>query len=152
MGKKLGKNCKSYLLATPITSTTYSTALSAAVEVTEIRNLEVNSALKTTDGSTRGSGDYDVEVITGKTLSISFQIVAKDSDAQWEILETAHNTSVPVAWASLTGAKTVTGSAGPAGNFIVKTLKRNESLPDVLLYDVELAPDSYVTWWEVTGS
>jgi hypothetical protein len=143
----LGKDCKAYYSATPLTSTTYATPLSASIEITDIRDLDLNLSTDTTDISVRGGGGWKQSAVTLKDATISFNMKWLPADTAFSAILTAWLNNVEIAFFALDGVKTAaSGSQGPAGNWMVKSFKRNEKLTEAVSVDVELVPSSFNGW------
>jgi hypothetical protein len=147
----LSKDCKAYINSTAAVSTDYTTALSGATEVSNIKDLSLNFSTAKADISTRAGNGWVQSAPTLKDGTITFQMVWKPSDPAFDDLLTAWLGNDEVFFAALDGADDAVGSQGPAGNFAVTNFSRNEALPEAVMVDVELSASSYNDW-HVSGT
>lgn len=142
----LGKDCKAYYSATPLTSTSYATPLAAATELSNIKDLKINFQTDKTEITTRASGGWKENATTLKDGSISFNMKWLPADAGFSAILTAWINNAEIAFYALDGAKGTAGFQGPAGNWNVSNFSRIEDLSGAVMVDVELTPSSYSGW------
>ncbi|MGI4815799.1 MAG: hypothetical protein ACRYGG_21025 [Janthinobacterium lividum] len=161
----LGKNCKSYISATPVApadttqatlDTAIGSALGTALEMDLITDAKINMTMDTDDVSTRKIRLFKANMPTAADGTISATVIVDPSVAsdvvKFSILRTAYIGLTPIFYAALDGDKAFGGSSGPAGNWYVKTLSRDESLLKAVRYDLELTPTTNCDWYTVANS
>lgn len=143
----LGKDCKSYQTTTLATSTTYTTQMTAATELANIKDLKLNFQTDKADVSTRASGGWKNEVNTVKSGTITFTMQWKPGDTLFNQLRDAFLNATEIFFAALDGPKATAGNQGPAGNWTVTNFSRSEGLNEAVTVDVELSPSSFTGWF-----
>lgn len=146
----LGKDCKAYASATPITAganSDYATALAAATLFSNVKDLKLNFSTEKADISTRASGGWKATAATIKDGTITFTMLWKPADANFGIIKTAWLASAEIFFGALDGVYGTAGNQGPAGNFTVTNFSRSEGLNESVTVDVELSPSSFNGWF-----
>lgn len=130
------------------------TAAASLTEVTIARDVTVNHSAGTADMSTRGK-KYRVQDVTLNELTIDFELLYEEGDAQYELIRDAYHAQDPIALAALSGPVATTGSEGPYGDFKITNFSRSEPLEDgatisvtAVLYDF----DGDDPWHETSGA
>jgi hypothetical protein len=146
----LGKNGVAYVSATPVADATVATATTALTGGTIIANAkDVKSNLSTdkTDVTTRGGGGWKQTAPTLKDGTVTFTYQYKSgTDAVFSILLTAWVNGSEVFFCALDMA-TGAGAQGPAGNFTVTGMSRDETLTGSMIVDFELSASSSNSWF-----
>lgn len=144
----LGKDCKAFMSTTAVTSTTYTTAVGSATELTNVKDLKLNFQTDKADVSTRASGGWKNEVNTVKSGTITFTMQWKPADTLFNNMRDAFLNATEIFFVALDGVKTAaSGSQGPAGNWTVTNFSRSEGLNEAVTVDVELSPSSFTGWF-----
>lgn len=142
----LGRDGKFYL-GTAVTAAFDGDDVTAATEVSNIKNLNINMTQEMTDISTRASGGWKHEAPTVKSGSITFDMQWKPDDSQFTAIKAAFLAGSEVFAVALDQAKTVTGAQGPGSNFVVANFTKTENLTEAQTVSVELRPSSYTAWF-----
>ncbi len=151
----LGKDCKAYYGSTALTASTnsaYTTGVSSATELTNVKDLTVNLSSEKIDVGTRASGDWMATAPGRKDGTITFNMQWSAADAGFVAIKNAWLNKTEIPFYALDGDKATSGKQGPAGNFNVTNFTRNEPLNEAVTVDVELSPSSYNGWFTVGGS
>lgn len=144
---RLGKDAVAYYHATAGTVLAgMSAVLSGVSDVT------LNMGAGSAKVSTRGSGGWEVELSTLRTLEVGLKIPLDPSDAGYQALEYSYLNSVPLAAAFLTDLKSVAGAIGPVGDFSVAKFDRGEPLEGEVSVDVTLKLAKFTAWCRVGGA
>ena len=109
------------------------------VLMTNVRDLTRNRDTALADVSTRGS-QYRLQVPTLKDLSIDFQLVYFDDDADQEAFEEAYEAGDSIDMAFLDGPISTVGSKGLRMMGQVSNFTTNEALEDAGLIDITVVP------------
>ena len=149
---RLGANAKLYYSETLATSLTYTLPETVAGAV---RNVKTGRKRDTPDNTTRESGGQKQYAAGEMELSISFEVrvpaVGETIDA-YDAFNDADINGDEIAVYALTGDKTVAGSEGPCGNFIVESFDLPQDNGSPMYATVTLKPSSYNKWHKVSGS
>ncbi len=155
---KPGRLCKFYANTDLITGTTNAGRATAGLanitagdEVTLARDITTNLTRETFEAASRGS-DWDYMQVGLKDGTISGELLFKEDDPVFDLLESAFDNGTPVFLASLSGAYTVEGSRGLLGNYSVTTFTRNEPLRNTTTVTFEAKPHSDVAFAKVPAA
>ena len=138
---KLGKDAVAYYHATAGTALAGMTLILSGV-----KDVQLNLGAGTAKVTTRGSGGWENELATLKTLEVSLKIPLDPTDAGYQALATAFVNGGTLAAAFLTDAKAVSGAEGPVGDFCVTKFDRNEPLDGEVEVDVTLKLAKFTAW------
>lgn len=138
---KLGMNAKIFYGAADA-------ALTAMVELTNVKDVTLNLETGEADVTTRANAGWRATAATLRECSAEFQMVWKDTDAGFTAIKAAWLASTAIELAILTGAKSTSGSEGPKGNFTITNFSRSEPLEEAIVVDVTAKLSSFDEWVE----
>jgi len=144
MAMKLGMNAQVYYHATATTALSGMTLIA-----TGVRDVSLSISAATAKVTTRGSGGWEQELPTLKSLEVSLKIPLDTADAGFLALQTAKTTGARIACAFLTDSKATTGAEGPVGDFSVVKFDRSEPVDGAQEVDVTLQLASFSVWCKV---
>lgn len=150
----LGKDGKLYYHATALTAganSDYATKLSTATELTNVQDVNTNLTKDTVELPSRANGGWKTKVGTLKDGTVTFSMLWKPGDANFEAFRDAYLDDDEIAVFVLDQDKATTGSQGIAGNFNVINFSRGEPIAGAMTADVELSPSSFTGWYEKTA-
>jgi hypothetical protein len=146
----LGKDCKMYVGTTLFTTTPYTYG-----SMTEVGNVtDVTTTLDTNeeDVTTRENSGWDATVATSKKADVSFDMVWKPSDTNFQALRDAFLNSTEVAAAVMSGGITTPASEGLSGNFTVTKFSRTEPVKGAVKAAVTIKPSGKTHWYTVPAA
>jgi len=126
----LGKNAKAYY------HTTAGTALASMTEMSEVRDMTTAPDIAEIDVGTRGNPGETMPGEGGMTCT--FDLICTTASLAYIALRTHQQAQTKIAFAALSGAKSVSGSEGPSGDWTILQLDRQENLADAIRYSVKL--------------
>lgn len=148
----LGENAILYYTATPVTSTTYTLPATIAANVKDVK---ISAKHDTPEYTTRANGGKKQYAVSLTDLGVSFLIKVPTpgtTDAAYTAFRDAWKNKAEIAAYALTGDKTLAGSEGPAGNFVVSDFSIDQGNGTVQFATVELKPSTFNDWYVSAGS
>jgi hypothetical protein len=121
-------------------------ALATMTELTNVRNVSFDGSAGEADVTTRANAGWRATAPTLREATLTFQMIAKPSDAGLTAIKTAWLTSAQIELAALTEKKTVVGAEGPKGAWSITGFVRNEDLEDAIVYDVTAKLAEFDEW------
>ena len=141
MAMKLGMNAQVYYHATATTALSGMTLIA-----TGVRDVSLSISAATAKVTTRGSGGWEQELPTLKSLEVSLKIPLDPTDAFYQQLTTSFTAGGTFAAAFLTDTKATSGATGPVGDFCVTKFDRAEPLDGAMEMDVTLKLAKFTAW------
>ena len=123
-------------------------ALSALVEVSNVKDLKLGMSKATVDITTRANLGWRAKAATLKECTCEFQMLWKPEDTGFEAIRTAFLDNSEIGACPLSEDD----GEGPRGNWVVTKFDRNESLEEGITVDVTLELAKYIAWETGTGS
>jgi len=150
---QLGMDAKLYFASTKFTGNDPSDVEGASLtEVTNAMNVTVNLEAGEADITTRGNSGWRATAPTLKDGTIEFEMLCKNPDTTLQSIRNAWLNKSEIGVVALTGDVNTGGHEGPAGNFTVTNLSRDESLEEAVKYSVSLKPSSQMQWYSTSGT
>lgn len=145
----LGDECKMYRGAALLNgASVVFTTPGQWSEVTNARSVDLGLSKSEVDVSIRGSS-WKATAYTRKDGSITFELLWKPGDADFDAVRDAWLAGTEIALAVLDGPVTTAGSQGLVANFSVGSFSRSEPLDGAVVASVTAKPSSYIEWGEV---
>lgn len=143
----LGLNAKLYRAAALFDGTTDAVVDAATLtEMTNVRDLSISGSTGEADVTTRGANAWRQTASTLRELEMTFEMVHDEADADYLAIIDAwlHNSEIAmVALNDSTGAN----SDGPASNWVVTQVDRDESLEEALKVSITVKASSDTQWY-----
>lgn len=120
--------------------------------ISNVKNLTVKGSTETADVSTRGTGGFKATVATLKDISLEFEMVWDNADADFTALKNAWLNNTTIEMLALDGPSSTTGSQGPRFDGMVTNFERSEQLTEALMVNVTVVPtysSNTPTWYTV---
>ncbi len=148
---QLGMSAKAYYGTTPVVAATEA-AINAAtlIELTNVKDMTCNLETGEADVTTRANAGWRTTAATLREMTVEFEMQWKSGDAGFEAIKAAWLASTEIVLAVLDQAKTVMGTQGPAGNFVITNFSRNEPLEEALTVSVTAKASSFPQWFKKT--
>lgn len=145
----LGRDGKAYLSETLLTGSNQAAVITAATEVSNVKDLTINLTVATTDVTTRSGNGWAQNAVTIKDGTVTFAMQWQPADAMFTAVKDAFLGGTEIALFAADGPKATSGSQGILSNFYVSNFTRNENLLEAMMVDVELKPSSFTEWREI---
>jgi hypothetical protein len=146
---RLGENGKIYYQTSAVVSTTYTVP---STTVDNVKDVKVSGKHDTPEYTTRNNSGKKQFAVSLTDITVGFQLKVPgsgSSDTAYAAIRDAWKNKTEIAIWALTDDKAVSGSEGPAGNFVVSDFSIEEGNGNVLFANVELKPSSYNDWYVV---
>jgi len=140
---KLGRNAKLYYGPED-------TALGSLSLCGNVRDLEINTTAKEADTTTRDSGGWTSSAVVSREITITFEMLCLDDDDGYDAMEDAWLNGTFLSLAALSGARDVSGSRGPYGNFSITDFTVKEPLEEASTVSVTAKVAAFDSWVKVT--
>lgn len=109
-------------------------------EVKNVRDLNIPDIFTESDVTTRGSGGVRQMAAGLREVSVEFQMLFDEDDADYQYFRAAYNARTKIDIAAMSGDITTNGSQGPRGYFQVFEFPNNQPLAEHQMIDVVLKP------------
>jgi len=128
---------------------TAGTALASMTEITNVRDVTVNTSAGEADTTTRGNSGWRSTTPTLRELTIEFEMQHNPEDATaFEVIRDAYLAGTTIELCALTGAVAVANSEGPKGSFVITNFSRSEPLEESVSYSVTAKLQTFDEWIE----
>ena len=148
----LGMNAKLYRAAALFNGVTDSVVDAATLtEMTNVRDLSISGSTGEADVTVRGNLGWRQTASTLRSLEIQMDMVHDEADSDYLAIIDAWLNNTEIALVALNGG-TGANSDGPASNWMVTQVDRDESLEEALKVSVTLKASSYTQWYGAGSS
>lgn len=143
----LGLNAKLYRASVPFTNNTDAAVDAASLtEMSNIMDLSISGSTGEADVTTRGANGWRQTAATLREMEISFSMIQDSDDADYLAIVNAWLTNAEVGLVALNGG---TGGTvdGPASNFVITGVDRNEDLEEAIKVEITAKASSQTQWY-----
>lgn len=122
--------------------------------VTIVRDLTLDIEQGVTEANSRGNQAWEVSLLTRKKASVSFDILDKPTDTNFEAIRDAFLNKTALDMAVLDEAVATVGAQGLRADWAITKFSRNEPQEGVVTYSVSMIPaltDNLPVWMETSA-
>lgn len=120
-----------------------------------VRDVTLDLEQGATEANARDNPDWELNLLTRKKGSVSFDMLNKPGDANFEAIRDAYLNKTPIDIAVLDDEADVEGAQGLRAEWGITKFSRNEPQEGVVTYAVSMVPlrtGNLPTWMEVEGA
>jgi len=140
-----GMDAKLYYHAT---ATGAGVTLASMTEITNVRDVTINTSAGEADTTTRGNSGWRSTTPTLRELTIEFEMQHQPGDVAFETIRDAYLAGTAIELCALTGPEGVENpnSEGPKGTFVITNFSRSEPLEESVSVSVTAKLQTFDEW------